>query len=108
MAKVTPEGKVERDIKIFLDALQDQGILYWWRRQAIVGGGYKNGLPDIYGCYGRLHFEIEVKRTDGKGVLSPRQKIWQQRFKKMKTPYCLASSVDDVKNFFAQEFGYLP
>ncbi len=65
---MTPEGKVKKEVKDFLDAL---GPECWYYMPVPMGYG-KRGVPDFIGCYAGHFFAIEAKASSGE--LSPWQK----------------------------------
>lgn len=70
---MTPEGKVKKDIKAFLDGMSPR-VRYFMTQNMGMG---ESGVADIVGVIDGRAFAIEVKRADGGGSgLSP----WQLRF----------------------------
>ena len=66
---MTPEGKVKKEIKDFLDSL---GQDCWYFMPQMMGYGRK-GIPDIIGCLRGVFFSIEVKAPGKLGNVTP----WQ-------------------------------
>ena len=60
---MTPEGKVKKDIKEYLDTLEKSAC--WWYMPVQTGFG-KTGIPDFILCVNGRFVAIEVKRGDGK------------------------------------------
>lgn len=65
---MTPEGKLKKDVKGFLD-----GLPALWYYQPVQMGYGRNGIPDFIGCFRGKFFSIETKSIIGE--LSP----WQKR-----------------------------
>lgn len=68
---MTPEGKVKKDIKVYLDSMAPR-LRYFMTQNTGMG---ESGIADIIGVVDGRGFAIEVKRADG-GELTP----WQLRF----------------------------
>jgi hypothetical protein len=66
---MTPEGKVKKEIKAFLDALAPD---CWYYMPVPMGYG-RRGIPDFIVCYCGWFFAIETKSKNG--VPTP----WQLR-----------------------------
>lgn len=54
------------------------------------------GAADIFAVIDGRHYEVEVKRRDGKGRLSPGQKAFQREMKGYRIPYLVVTSADDL------------
>lgn len=77
----TPEAKFKLRIKRRLDAIRhrhvdnrdDSGALYY----TFAGGSAYGGATgiDLTGCIKGRYFAVEIKRPDGQGKLTTRQKI---------------------------------
>ena len=94
---MTPEGKVKKAIKEYLDSIN----IYYELRPA-GGVSFKKGLPDMWCVYKGKHIEIEVKEPDG-GELSAMQIKWKKRFRMQYgfTSYTV-SSVDELKKILQE------
>jgi hypothetical protein len=88
----TPEAKVKKSIKEFLDSL---GFDCWYFMTHMSGFGRK-GIPDIIGCYRGLYFGIEVKSEVG--VCSPWQTNELRKIRQAGGIGIVAKSVQDVKD----------
>lgn len=66
---MTPEGKVKKEVKAFLDSLGED----CWYYMPIPMGYGKRGVPDFIICYKGFFLAPETKRDGGKG------KAWQDR-----------------------------
>lgn len=53
---MTPEGKVKKEIKDFLDTVPE----LWYFMPVSLGMG-RHGIPDIIGCYKGHFFAVECK-----------------------------------------------
>ena len=54
---MTPEGKVKKQVKEFLDSLGED----CWYYCPVPSGYGKKGVPDIIGCFKGKFFGIELK-----------------------------------------------
>lgn len=68
---MTPEGKVKKEIKDYLDSLGPD-CRYFMTQNTGMG---ESGIADIVGCYFGRAFAIEVKANERKKVTP-----WQMRF----------------------------
>lgn len=66
---MTPEGKVKKEVREFLDSL---GPACWYYMPVPMGYG-RRGVPDFIGCYHGASFAVETKRK------SEKAKVWQER-----------------------------
>lgn len=100
---MTPEGQIQTKILVYLKKLQQSGLpLYYEKRQA-GGFSYKHGIPDIYGVFDGIHFEVEVKRPGGERRAD--QVKWEERFKKVfHINYCCVDSIDIFKQWLNDTF----
>ena len=98
---MTPEQKVQTKIIEYLKSLRDAGMPIFYEKRQAGGFSYKKGIPDIYGCYAGLHFEVEVKRPGG--VQSALQEKFEQIMKHAGAKYAVVSNINDFKVWFAQE-----
>lgn len=96
---MTPEKRVQNQIMTWLNQLKADGHPIRIERRQAGGFSYKMGDPDLWCVYNGIHIEIEVKREKG-GELSVMQEKKIEIFNSINCPYILASSVDDVKDFF--------
>ena len=88
----TPEGKVKDEIKAGLRAL---GAYQFWPVQMGMG----SATIDCLACY-RGHFVgIEVKRPDGPGKPTPRQRTVLEDIAKAGGGNICVRSWDEVKHF---------
>lgn len=100
---MTPEKKVQNSIEKYLSRLQTDHPEYhilFFRRQALAGMGYKNGLPDIFVIVNGLHLEVEIKKPGG--TPSAFQIKWQREFKNNNVPCCIVDSLDEFKKFISE------
>jgi len=58
---MTPEGKVKKVVRKYLDELD-----YCYYFMPATGGYGKSGVPDIVGCYNGTFFGIELKAGNNK------------------------------------------
>lgn len=95
MARDTPEGKVKKAIKAYLNAL---GAFHRWP----VSNGMGGDQVDCYGCHCGLYFAFEVKRDDLPKVpeATERQKRHLKEVREAGGIAAVVSSVDEVKLAF--------
>lgn len=87
---MTPEQKVQNKI---IKYFKDNNIFYE-KRQA-GGFNYKKGMADLWFVINGRHYEMEVKRTNGK--ISEMQ-LYQQRYlKTLGIPYYIVESFEEAK-----------
>lgn len=55
------------------------------------------GAADIFAAVGGCHVEIECKRRDGKGRLSPSQKAFRREMGDYRIPYLVVTSAEDLE-----------
>lgn len=88
---MTPEGKVKKEIKAFLDSL---GYECWYFMPSMMGYGRK-GIPDIVGCYKGRFFAIEVKAPGKVLEVTP----WQeQQIDEIENSSGFAIVTDDINH----------
>ena len=97
---MTPEGKIKSDIVKYLSSLKKQKYPIDYDCRQAGGFAYRMGLPDIYVVYKWYHIEIEVK-VPNQGKLSAMQEKRAEKYKLMKTPHIIATSVNDVKQLMS-------
>ena len=98
MARLTPETKVKNAIIAYCNEQYDKGVPLLCFRRDSASINYRRGLPDMYVVYGSNHIEIETKKPEG-GELSIDQIKWRDRFLKMGTPYLVARSLQEFRDF---------
>lgn len=84
-------------------------VLAWLKRQPDVfafkvhGSAFQRvGLPDIVGSVGACALWIELKRPDGRGVLSPIQRVTHARIRAAGSEVLVAESLEQVKAHVAR------
>jgi hypothetical protein len=89
-----PEGKLYDQCIKFLVTLKKLGTRLWWVK--MTGSPYlPKGLPDLWIIVeGRLVL-VELKRPDGKGILSPRQSLIKEKIEAAGIKVWIVSSVDE-------------
>ncbi len=94
---MTPEGKVKKQIKAYLDEL---GCYHRW---PVPTGFGKSGL-DCYGCYKGRFFEVEIKRA---GVFepTPRQRMTIREVHAALGVAFTTDSVARCKKYFQDHLG---
>ena len=104
---MTPETKLKNEVIKYLDALQKEGVPFFYeRRQALSCSGYKVGSADLFiVAKGGIHIEIEFKRDDKKGVISSLQMKWKTRMDQLGVPYYLCDNLEGLKEFLEPYFG---
>lgn len=70
----TPESKVKEKLVRFLKAYRDKGAKVKWAFKA--GTMYGSDEVDLVMCLYGQYVAVELKRLDGKGVLTLRQKAF--------------------------------
>jgi hypothetical protein len=70
----TPESKVKDKLHKFLKAYRDKGAKVKWAFKA--GTMYGSDEVDLVMCLYGQYVAVELKRLDGKGVLTLRQKVF--------------------------------
>lgn len=98
---MTPEQKVQNRILSYLKTLKDAGMPIFYEKRQAGGFAYKKGIPDIYGCYAGIHFEVEVKRPGGSP--SALQEKFEMIMKHAGAKYLRADNVEDFKQWFKEE-----
>jgi len=99
---MAPEGRVKDDILQFLDSL---GRDCWQFKPVSMGYG-RSGIPDFIGCYKGKFFSIEAKRPNGKGILTPYQRLENERIETAGGVAIIADAVEQVKYAFRKYLGY--
>lgn len=105
-----PEDAIHRSIMSYLEAVLPESAMAFHPmqnpRSAKAGANFKRmgmkaGIPDIgiIRATGRIYW-IEVKAR--KGRLSLSQKAFQMWCVQWGVPWCLARSIDDVRDFLQQ------
>jgi hypothetical protein len=97
MAYLTPETKIKNAIIAYCNEQYDKGVPMLCFRRDSASINYRRGLPDMYIIYGAYHIEVETKTPDGE--LSIDQIKWRDRLTRMGTPYLVARSLQDFKDF---------
>lgn len=100
---MTPEKKVQNSIVEYFKDLAKKGHLVRVERREAGGLSYKKGMADLWAVYDGKHIEIEVKKQNGKRT--PLQEKWEIQCKELNILYCLANSLQVVKNFMNIYFG---
>ena len=86
---MTPEGKLKREIKAYLNARS----IYW---AIIPEGAYgKSGDPDIIACYKGMFVGLEAKTYEGHQ--SNIQKVRQREIEDSGGVYAIVRSVEEVE-----------
>lgn len=99
---MTPEKVVQNSIiKYFNNLIKENHPLMFERRQA-GGLSYKKGTADLWAVYNGRHIEIEIKKLNGKRT--PMQEKWELECRKSNTLYCLANSLQVLKDFMKINF----
>jgi hypothetical protein len=93
---MTPEGLVKRDIKVFLNALRDAGLL--WYFMPVPNGYGIRGIPDFIGCYQGRFFAIEAKSATG--AATPWQEACARKIMLAGGLWLLARNVEDIRHVF--------
>lgn len=93
---MTPEGKVKKEIKEYLDSL---GAQCWYYMPVPMGYG-KRGVPDFIICYKGFFLAPETKRAGGKS--QPWQEDQQQKIRAAGGQALRVESVEIVKMWVAQ------
>lgn len=73
---MTPEGKVKKELREYLDSLGDD---CWYYMPVPMGYG-KRGVPDFIICYKGFFLAPETKRRSG-GVSGPMQELNQREIR---------------------------
>jgi len=60
------------------------------------------GVPDILGCYNGRFVGIELKRPDGKGKTSPKQKEWINKINRTGGVAAVISSLEELEDFLTK------
>lgn len=99
MAYTTPEKKVQNKVIEILEGLQEEGVVRYFRRDA-VGPNYKKGLPDLFflvwgSSYGR-HIEVECK-APGESLRSDQER-WKRIFESLNIDHWVIDDIEDFKN----------
>lgn len=71
---MTPEGKAKKKLNDVLKALKADGAKIKWTSMA--GSQFGTDGVDTTMCFYGLYISVEVKRFDGKGKLTLRQKLF--------------------------------
>jgi hypothetical protein len=102
MPRLTPETRLKREIKAYLDALalrfraEGKHLFHFHIRQSL--GSYP-GLPDLMVVLDGKVYAVEVKSRRGK--LTKKQKEFQEKWEMAGCTYILAKSVDDIALYIA-------
>lgn len=91
----TPENRVKAAIKRWLNSHN----VYWF--SAAAGPFSVHGVPDIICCYQGKFVGIEVKAPGKERNLTPNQASHQRQIKEAGGLAFIASSVQDVEDYFA-------
>ena len=90
MRSAQTESAIKRDIKRWLTS---RG--YYWSSLDAGTVGHRMGDPDLVACIRGKYVAIEVKTPVGR--LSPRQREVQELIRNSGGIYCVARSVEDVR-----------
>lgn len=69
------ESNLAKQVDLYLKSLGED----CWFFNVQGGASQKAGVPDRIVCYNGEFIALELKRPDGKGTVSPRQKIEMQK-----------------------------
>ena len=94
----TPEAKVKKRITDYFKELQKLDYPVYFEVRQAGGWSYKEGLPDIFGSFYGMHFEIEVKQLTGEA--RARQEEWERKFKQMGNLYLRPYDAQEVIDLF--------
>ena len=99
---MTPEKKVQNEIIKYFEDLAKKGHNVRIERRQAGGLSYKKGMADLWAVYDGKHIEIEVKKPNGKRT--PMQEKWEFMCNQINILYCLANSLQTMKNFMNIHF----
>lgn len=98
---MTLEKKIQSDIVNYIKRLQEKKYPIYYEKRQAGGFNYRKGVADLWIVYNGIHFEIEVKRKDGK--MSEMQKLQQRIFKEQyKIDYYLVNSLEEAKKIIGE------
>lgn len=90
------ETSFAREVDKYLKSIPDL-----WFLNVYGNAVQRAGVPDRIVCYKGKFIGIELKRPDGKGVESNRQKIEGIKIKRANGIYAIADSLDDVRKILS-------